>query len=58
MNYADIPALDFSQFDVPGGKEKLTAQMKQAVEDTGMPLYAADLPSWFSSSNDLQVSST
>ncbi|KAI1177401.1 putative oxidoreductase [Nemania sp. FL0916] len=27
--------LDFSQYDLPGGKEKLTAQMKAAVEDTG-----------------------
>jgi len=35
VQYSDIPALDFSQYDLPGGKEKLTAKMKEAVEDTG-----------------------
>jgi isopenicillin N synthase-like dioxygenase len=35
VEYSQIPALDFSQYDQPGGIEKLTAQMKAAVEDTG-----------------------
>ncbi|KAI9730899.1 MAG: hypothetical protein M1834_005617 [Cirrosporium novae-zelandiae] len=35
LEYADIPILDFSWFDLPGGKEKLTAQLKEAVEQTG-----------------------
>ncbi|KAF7585839.1 hypothetical protein BBP40_010037 [Aspergillus hancockii] len=35
LDYAKIPTLDFSLYDLPGGKQKLTAQMKAAVEDTG-----------------------
>jgi hypothetical protein len=35
VQYSEIPSLNFSQYDVPGGKEKLIAQMKEAVEDTG-----------------------
>lgn len=36
VEYADIPILDFSVFDKPGGKEKLAGQLKEAVQQTGM----------------------
>ncbi|KAM4057776.1 2OG-Fe(II) oxygenase superfamily protein [Hirsutella rhossiliensis] len=35
LDYADIPVLDFSTFDQPGGKEKLAAQLQEAVELNG-----------------------
>lgn len=38
VEYADIPILDFSVFNLPGGKEKLAAQLKEAVQQTGMPV--------------------
>ena len=41
VEYADIPILDFSDFERPGGKEKLVAQLKEAVQQTGrsVPLF-------------------
>lgn len=36
VEYADIPVLDFGAVDLPGGKEKLVAQLKDAVQQTGM----------------------
>lgn len=41
VEYADIPILDFSVFDKPGGKEKLAGQLKEAVQQTGI---SAPLP--------------
>lgn len=38
VEYADIPILDFSVFNLPGGKEKLAGQLKEAVQQTGMPV--------------------
>ncbi|KAI0446135.1 2OG-Fe(II) oxygenase family oxidoreductase [Xylaria telfairii] len=35
LDYADIPILDFSIYDTPGGKEKLTEGLKKAVELNG-----------------------
>ncbi|OJD33684.1 2og-fe oxygenase family oxidoreductase [Diplodia corticola] len=35
LDYADIPILDFGEFDRPGGVERLVAQTKEAVEGTG-----------------------
>ncbi|MCJ1471142.1 hypothetical protein MMC07_009790 [Pseudocyphellaria aurata] len=35
LEYADIPILDFGAVDLPGGKEKLVAQLKDAVQQTG-----------------------
>ena len=36
VDYAEIPVLDLGLVDLPGGKEKLVAQLKDAVEQTGM----------------------
>ncbi|OJJ41828.1 hypothetical protein ASPWEDRAFT_56824 [Aspergillus wentii DTO 134E9] len=35
LNWADLVTLDLSQFDLPGGKEKLAAQLKDAVHRIG-----------------------
>ena len=35
---ANVPTLDFSNWDDEGGIEKLASQMKTAVEDSGMML--------------------
>jgi isopenicillin N synthase-like dioxygenase len=33
--WADLVTLDLSQFDAPGGKEKLAGQLKDAVHNVG-----------------------
>ena len=33
VDWADLVTLDLSQFDVPGGKQKLAAQLKDAVHN-------------------------
>ncbi|KAJ1705349.1 gibberellin 20-oxidase [Aspergillus flavus] len=35
LDWADLVTLDLSQFDIPGGKEKLAAQLKDAVHNIG-----------------------
>ncbi|KAF3930147.1 hypothetical protein ABW19_dt0208518 [Dactylella cylindrospora] len=35
VQYADLVTLDLSEFDKPGGKEKLAAQLKGAAHDVG-----------------------
>lgn len=35
MDWADLATLDLSQFDQPGGKEKLAKQLFQAIQDIG-----------------------
>ena len=35
MDWADLVTLDLSQFDVPGGKEKLAKQLDDAVHEVG-----------------------
>ncbi|KAL5044653.1 hypothetical protein BDW71DRAFT_185559 [Aspergillus fruticulosus] len=35
LDWADLATLDLSQFDVPGGKEKLAAQLKDAIQTIG-----------------------
>ena len=35
MPWADLVTLDLSQFDVPGGKQKLAEQLKDAVHNVG-----------------------
>ncbi|KAF7591708.1 hypothetical protein BBP40_001221 [Aspergillus hancockii] len=35
LKYADLVTIDLSEFDHPGGKEKLAAQLKDAVHEVG-----------------------
>jgi hypothetical protein len=35
VDWADLVTLDLSQFDAPGGKEKLAAQLDHAVNKVG-----------------------
>jgi hypothetical protein len=35
VDWADLVTLDLSQFDVPGGKQKLANQLKDAVHNVG-----------------------
>jgi len=35
VDWADLVTLDLSQFDVPGGKEKLAKQLDHAVHKVG-----------------------
>ena len=35
VEWADLITLDLSEFDLPGGKEKLAAQLKDAVHNVG-----------------------
>ena len=35
VDYADLVTLDLSEFDQPGGKEKLAAQLKDAAHEVG-----------------------
>lgn len=35
VDWADLVTLDLSQFDVPGGKEKLAKQLDDAVHKVG-----------------------
>lgn len=35
LPWADLVTLDLSQFDVPGGKEKLARQLADAVHKVG-----------------------
>ncbi|KAE8377487.1 hypothetical protein BDV26DRAFT_211296 [Aspergillus bertholletiae] len=35
LKYADLVTIDLSEFDRPGGKEKLAAQLKDAVHEVG-----------------------
>jgi len=36
VNYADLVTLDLSEFDRPGGKEKLAEQLKEAAHRVGI----------------------
>ena len=36
VDFAAIPVLDLGLVELPGGKDKLVAQLKDAVEQTGM----------------------
>jgi hypothetical protein len=38
VKYADLVTIDLSEFDQPGGKEKLAAQLKDAVHEVGNSL--------------------
>lgn len=40
VDWADLVTLDFSQYDLPGGKQKLAEQLKDAVHKIGIPLAA------------------
>lgn len=35
VKYADLVTIDLSQFDLPGGQEKLAQQLKDAVREVG-----------------------
>jgi hypothetical protein len=35
VKYTDLVTIDLSEFDRPGGKEKLAAQLKNAVHEVG-----------------------
>src|ERR1700761_6721235 len=35
LEWADLIAIDLAQFDQPGGKQKLAAQLKQAISTVG-----------------------
>jgi hypothetical protein len=35
VKYADLVTIDLSEFEQPGGKEKLAAQLKDAVHEVG-----------------------
>ena len=35
VDWADLVTLDFAQYDLPGGKEKLAEQLKDAVHKIG-----------------------
>lgn len=35
VNYADLTIIDLGEFDKPGGKEKLAAQLKDAAHNVG-----------------------
>lgn len=35
VDWAELITLDLSQFDVPGGKQKLANQLKDAVHNVG-----------------------
>jgi isopenicillin N synthase-like dioxygenase len=35
VDWADLVTLDLSQFDVPGGKTKLAAQLDKAIQEVG-----------------------
>ena len=35
MDYANLITLDLAEFDQPGGKERLAAQLKQAAHEIG-----------------------
>jgi hypothetical protein len=35
VDWADLVTLDLSQFDVPGGKERLANQLRDAVHNVG-----------------------
>ena len=43
MKYADLVTIDLSEFDRPGGKEKLAAQLKDAAHEVGI-YYSRSLP--------------
>ena len=36
VKYADLTMIDLGEFDKPGGKEKLAAQLKDAAHNVGM----------------------
>lgn len=36
VDWAELATLDLSQFDQPGGKEKLAKQLAEAIEKIGM----------------------
>ena len=44
VDWADLVTLDLSQFDAPGGKERLAKQLDHAVNKVGF-LYYHPLPS-------------
>lgn len=35
LDWADLVTLDLSDFDQPGGKQKLAAEFSRAIEDVG-----------------------
>jgi hypothetical protein len=35
VNYADLTIIDLGEFDTPGGKERLAAQLKDAAHNAG-----------------------
>ena len=58
VDWADLVTLDLSQFDLPGGKQKLANQLKDAVHKVGKSRLLPPPPTASHDSQDSSISPT